>query len=63
MDTWSELDRGVGDVSQLGWLMCGLTGSAVCHWVGAFDGFAGLSGGPGLECLGAARMHCAPSEI
>ena len=53
VDTRSELDRGVGDVAQLGWLMCGLTGSAVGHWVAAFDGFAGLSGGSGLECFSA----------
>ena len=35
-----RVDRGVGDVAQLGWLMCGLTGSVVGHWVAAFDGFA-----------------------
>ena len=40
VDTWSELDRGVGDVAQLGWLMFGLTGSVLGHWVAAFDGFA-----------------------
>ena len=35
-----RVDRGLGDVAQLGWLMFGLTGSVLGHWVAAFDGFA-----------------------
>ena len=40
IDTWSEMERGVGDDAQPGWLVCGLTGSVVGHWLAAFDGFA-----------------------
>ena len=36
----SEVERGVADDAQPGWLICGLTGSLVGHWLAAFDGFA-----------------------
>ena len=36
-ETSSEMESGVGDHAQFGWLICGLTGSAVGHWTVAFD--------------------------